>query len=160
MPFQQALLNGLSFQNARLDIQGLTDIVFSIFLVTQLFSTLNQQIILRFADGMTMYEARERRAKSYNWAIFLVANLIVEAVWQTIAAILVFAMWYYPTGLWRNGNDSFSASNRGALSLVMVWLFCLWVTTLSQALATGVKNSEVAIQICTLFFWFSLVFCG
>ncbi|KAM4066414.1 ABC-2 type transporter [Hirsutella rhossiliensis] len=155
-----ALLNGLSFQNTRLDIQGLTNVLFSIFLVSQLFATLNQQIILRFADGMALYEARERRSKSYSWSVFVAANLAVEIVWQTVAAVLVFTAWYYPTGLWRNGDTAFGTADRGALSFVLVWLFCLWVTTLSQALASGIKHPEVAIQISTLCYWFSLVFCG
>lgn len=155
-----ALLNGLSFQNTRLDIQGLTNILFSIFLVSQLFSTLNQQIILRFTEAMDLYEGRERRAKLYSWTAFLAANLLCEVFWQTIAAIFSFVAWYYPIGLWQNGTPSFTTSDRGALCFILIWLFCTWVTTLSQCLAAGFRNSEVAIQMSTLCFWFSLVFCG
>lgn len=138
----------------------MTNILFSIFLISQLFSTLNQQIVLRFAESMDRFEARERRAKTFSWSSFLASNLVVEISWLTMASVLIFVAWYFPTGLWRNGDAAFTGASRGALSFVLVWQFCLWVATLSFCLAAGIKNSEVAIQMCTLCFWFSLVFCG
>ncbi|KAI0142916.1 ABC-2 type transporter-domain-containing protein [Xylariaceae sp. FL1272] len=155
-----ALANGFSFLNTRLDIQGLTDLVFSTFLLSQLFSTIDQQIIPRLVNGRAIFETRERRSASYSWTIFLGANIIVEVFWQTIASVLIFVTWFYPTGLWNHGDATFETSERGALAFVLVWLFCLWIITFSQVVAVGIEHEETSVQIATLFFWFSLVFCG
>ncbi|KAL7621630.1 Multidrug resistance protein [Parahypoxylon ruwenzoriense] len=155
-----SLVNGISFYNSPLDIQGLTNTLFSIFLVTQLFSTIGQQVIPRLADGRALFEARERRNKSYSWVVFVASNVLIELFWQTLASVLVFAIWYYPTGTFRNGDAEFGRAERGGLTFILVWLFCLWTSTLSQALAAGIEHPETAVQISTLFFWLSLVFCG
>ncbi|KAJ2998944.1 hypothetical protein NUW58_g161 [Xylaria curta] len=155
-----ALFNGLSFQNTRLDIQGLQNIIFSMFLLTQMFGTVDQQVIPRLIDGRALFEARERRSKTYSWTVFLASNILVELVWQTLAAVLVFVLWYYPTGLWRHGDHDFGSTERGALTFVIIWLYCLWIVTFSQAVAAGIEHAESAVQLATLIFWFSLVFCG
>jgi ATP-binding cassette subfamily G (WHITE) protein 2 (PDR) len=156
----QCFFNGISFYNTSLDIQGFINYLFSIFLITQLFSTLDQQIIPRLADGRALYEARERKSKAYSWTVFLTANIIVEICWQTIAAVVIFVTWYYPTGLWRNGDASFGMAERGGLVFMLIWVFCLWITTFSQAVGVGIEHAETAVQIATLAFWLSLVFCG
>lgn len=156
----QSLFNGISFYMAPLDLQGLTNLIFSIFLISQLFSTVDQQVIPRFATGRALFEAREGRSKAYSWTVFLTTNILVEIFWQTVAAVLVFLTWYYPTGLWQNGDDTFSTASRGALTFVLIWFFCLWITTFSQAIAAAIESDETAVQIATLCFWLSLVFCG
>ncbi|KAI1076618.1 ABC-2 type transporter-domain-containing protein [Whalleya microplaca] len=155
-----AIFNGRSFQNTQLDAQGLQNLIFSIFLHSQMFGTVDQQVIPHLMDGRALFEARESRSKSYSWTVFLASNILVEFVWQTIASVLVFVAWYYPTGLWRNGDASFSTADRGALSFIVIWLYCLWISTFSQAVAAGIENAESAVQLATLMFWFSLVFCG
>ncbi|TAQ91217.1 hypothetical protein B7494_g440 [Chlorociboria aeruginascens] len=152
--------NGISFYNTSLDMQGFINFLFSIFLITQLFSTLDQQIIPRLADGRSLYEAREKKSKVFSWIVFLTANIVVELFWQTIASVVTFVSWYYPTGLWRNGDPSFGMMERGGLVFMLVWLFCLWITTFSQAVGVAIEHAETAVQIATLCFWLSLVFCG
>jgi ATP-binding cassette subfamily G (WHITE) protein 2 (PDR) len=154
------LLNGLSFFNARLDIQGVTNIFFSVFLFTQLFSTIDQQVIPRLSAGRALFEARERRSKTYSWMVLLAAHIIAELFWQTVAALLIFVCWWYPTGLWRNHDASLGSSERSGLAFGMIWLFNLWISTFSQAVGVGMSHDETAVQISTLFFWLSLVFCG
>lgn len=155
----QSLANGLSF-GPPLGIQGLTNTLFSIFLLTQLFSTIDQQVIPRLTNARELFESREQPSKAYSWLIFLLSTILVEVAWQTISSVLIFVCWYYPTGLWRNSDATFSASERGALVFVMIWLFGLWITTFSQLVAVGIEHAETAVQIATLFFWLSLVFCG
>ncbi|KAI1484553.1 ABC-2 type transporter-domain-containing protein [Biscogniauxia mediterranea] len=155
-----ALANGISFLTTVLDIQGLTNLIFSTFLLSQLFSTIDQQVIPRLVSGRALFEARERRSMSYSWVVFLASNVLVEIFWQTVASALVFALWFYPTGLWDNGDPGFGTIERGALVFMLVWLFCLWIITFSQAVAVSIEHAETAVQIATLFFWLSLVFCG
>ncbi|OTA63684.1 hypothetical protein K449DRAFT_31387 [Hypoxylon sp. EC38] len=155
-----ALFNGISFYNSPLDIQGITNLIFSIFLITQLFSCVDQLVIPYFVDSRAIFEARERDSRAYSWTVFIVANILVELLWQTVIAIPVFAAWYYPTGLQRYGNYSLSTAERGALTFMFIWLFNLWSSTISQFFAASIQHAEVAMQIATLFYWLSLVFCG
>ncbi|ESZ90511.1 multidrug resistance protein CDR1 [Sclerotinia borealis F-4128] len=152
--------NGISFYKTSLDMQGFINFLFSIFLISQLFSTLDQQIIPRLAHSRALFEARERKSKSYSWITFLTANVIVELFWQTVCSVVIFISWYYPTGLWRNGDPSFGTVERGSLVFVLIWLFCLWISTFSQAVGVGIEHAETAVQIATLCFRLSLVFCG
>ncbi|KAF2119900.1 pleiotropic drug resistance protein, ABC superfamily [Lophiotrema nucula] len=154
------LCNGLSFYNTRLNIQGISNIFFSVFLFTQLFSTLDQQVIPRLTSGRALFEARERRSKIYSWVVMVSAHILIEIFWQTIAAFLIFVMWWYPTGLWRNQDPSFGTSERSGLAFGMIWLFNLWISTFSQTVGIGIDHEETAVQLATLFFWLSLVFCG
>lgn len=146
-------------------MQGLTNLLFSIFLICQLFSTLDQQVIPRLVDNRALFEARERRSKAYSWTVFLAANILVEAAWQVPASLLVYVTWYYPTGLWHHPaldpeSASSTPSQKGFLVYLLVWLFCLWVTTFSQMVAVAIEHAETAVQIATLCFWLSTVFCG
>ncbi|KAF1849694.1 pleiotropic drug resistance protein, ABC superfamily [Cucurbitaria berberidis CBS 394.84] len=154
------LCNGLSFYNTSHDIQGISNIFFSVFLFTQLFSTLDQQVIPRLTSGRALFEARERRSKTYSWVAMISAHILVELLWQTIAAFIIFVTWWYPTGLWRNQDPSFGTSERSGLAFGMIWLFNLWISTFSQTVGVGMDHEETAVQIATLFFWLSLVFCG
>ncbi|KAI4597290.1 hypothetical protein KJ359_004395 [Pestalotiopsis sp. 9143b] len=163
-PFGQqvivALANGISFYNATLDYTGVVGLLFSIFLITSLFSTIDQLVIAYLDTRRGLFEARERNSKMYSWVVFVASNLIVELLWQTVISVPVFAAWYYPTGLQHNGDATFGTMERGALSWVLIWLFTLWASTLSQAFAVGIEHGEVAMQMATLFYWLTLVFCG
>ncbi|KAI1759918.1 P-loop containing nucleoside triphosphate hydrolase protein [Hypoxylon sp. FL1150] len=55
----------------------------------ELFPSVDQQIIPRFTDGRTLFEARERRNRSYSWVVFVSSNVIVELCWQTLVGVLV-----------------------------------------------------------------------
>ncbi len=130
------------------------------FLLLILYTMLNQQVIPRLISERDLFEARERRNKSYSWVIFIAVNVFVELCWQTIAAVLVFVSWYYPTGVWRNGDPTFGATERAGLTFVLIWLFWLFISTSSQAVAIGIPMSQTGIQISALLYWFMILFCG
>ncbi|CAH0015952.1 unnamed protein product [Clonostachys rhizophaga] len=151
---------GLSFTNTTLDMQGLTNLTFASLLVVLLFAMLDQQVIKRFISERDMFEARERRNRSYSWIIFVSSNIVVELFWQTIASVLFFITWYYPTGMWRNGDADFSTSERAGLVFMLIWFFCLFISTLSHAVAIAIPLAETAVQIAALLYWFMIMFCG
>ncbi|KAK4171533.1 ABC-2 type transporter-domain-containing protein [Triangularia setosa] len=155
-----SLANGLSFMNSPLTIQGLTNLVFSMFLVTQLFSNVNQQVIPRFTEHRALFEARERRDRSYSWVVLIASNVLIELFWQTLVSIFMFIVWYYPTGMWRNGTPDFTAAERGGLMFFLLWMFCLWITTLSHAMGAGIEHPETSVNLAVLLYWLSLTFCG
>lgn len=110
--------------------------------------------------GRELFRAREGISKTYSWGCFLIAYVSVEIFWNTLIGVAVFAAWYYPTGLANNSTDDFAAAARGSLTFVLVWLFMLWATTLSQGLALLIQEPEVAMQVGILLYWLTLVFCG
>ncbi|KAF3069069.1 ABC transporter CDR4 [Daldinia childiae] len=152
--------NGFSFFISPLDMQGLINVLFSIFLLASIFNNVDQQIIPRFIRGRQLFEARERPSKTYSWIVFVASNVIVEAVWQTVTSVLLFIVWYYPTGLWKNGDPSFSRTERGGLMFGLLWIFCIFMSTLSQAIAAGLEHAEMAVQMAQLVSSLWLIFCG
>uniref|UniRef100_A0A1Y1NHX7 ABC transporter domain-containing protein n=1 Tax=Photinus pyralis TaxID=7054 RepID=A0A1Y1NHX7_PHOPY len=158
--FGLSLVNGISFYKTDSDIQGLISLLFSCFLTCQMFSILSMLIIPRFIRARHLFEVRERDSKLYSWVILVAANLIVEVAWFTLISVFIFVCWYYPTGMYRNGDASFGVIERGGLAFVLLWLFIIWSCTISQAFAAIIEEIETAIQMSTLCFWLSLVFCG
>ncbi|ORY70232.1 AtrD, ABC-transporter [Pseudomassariella vexata] len=155
-----AFFNGFSLFMAPLDIQGIVNILFSIFLLTSIFNNVDQQIIPRFIRGRQLFEARERPSKTYSWVAFVASNVLVELFWQTVTSVLLFVVWYYPTGLWRNEDPSFSRTERGGLMFGLLWIFCLFMSTLSQAIAAGIEHAETAVNMAQLVSSLWLIFCG
>lgn len=145
---------------APLDIRGLIGILFSVFLLTSIFTSYDQQIIPRFMPSRQLFEARERHSKAYSWVVFVASNIVVEAAWQTLTALLMFLVWYYPTGLWRNHDEGFPQSERAGLMFGLIWVFCLFMSTISQAIAAGIEHAETAINIGMLLSSLWLTFCG
>jgi ATP-binding cassette subfamily G (WHITE) protein 2 (PDR) len=143
-----------------LHLQGLISVIFSVFLLTQLFSTIGQQIIPRLAINRDLFEARESQSETFSWVVFVAANVIVEAVWQTLTAALVFVAWYFPLGLWKNDNILMTGTERGGLAFGIIWMFFLFISTLSQGIGIAIQHAQTAVQIATLLFYLSLIFSG
>ncbi|KAF2675667.1 hypothetical protein K458DRAFT_471249 [Lentithecium fluviatile CBS 122367] len=165
-----ALLNGLSFYNISNSIQGLISVLFSAFLLLILFSSVAQQIIPRFIATRTLFNAREKESMTYSWVVFILSNVIVEVIWQSFAAVLVFACWYYPTGMWRSSGERYDAlkefdgrwgsGERQGMIWCLIWLFMLFISGLSHALAAGISQAETVVNIAQLLFGLSTIFCG
>ncbi|OJD25967.1 hypothetical protein ACJ73_02666 [Blastomyces percursus] len=83
-----------------------------------------------FLPQRSLYEVRERPSKSYQWTTFVLSNILVEAVWNTLMAVLIYFCWYYPVG------------------------------TFSHFAITWVPNAEIGGVIASLLWVFCLVFCG
>ncbi|KXX73362.1 ABC transporter CDR4 [Madurella mycetomatis] len=142
--------NGFSFYQTRLDIQGLTSILFSVFILTSVFSNIDQQVIPRFIAGRQLFEVRERHSKTYSWLVFVAAEAVVEMAWQA----------YYPARLWRYEDVTWGAASRGGLVFGALWAFCLFVSTASHTAAAAIEHAEVAVNVAQLVSSIWLVFCG
>ncbi|KAI0014558.1 ABC drug exporter AbcA [Xylariomycetidae sp. FL0641] len=155
-----AFVNGVSFLSTSLDMQGLISILFSLFLLMQMFTGVGQLVANRIADNRDLFEARERNSKMYSWTVFLTSNLLIEILWQILISVPMFLVWYFPSGLQHNGDITFNAAERGGLTFILMCLFNLWSSTLCQAFAASMPQPGMALQISTLFYWLSLTFCG
>lgn len=56
-----------------------------IFIFLATFPQLVNQILPVFVSQRTMYEARERPSKAYSWKAFMIANILVELVWNSVS---------------------------------------------------------------------------
>jgi ATP-binding cassette subfamily G (WHITE) protein 2 (PDR) len=85
------LFIGFTFYGADGSQAGMQNILFSVFMLTTIFSTMVQQIQPLFITQRSLYEVRERPSKSYSWIAFIFANIIVELPYQIFTAILTWA---------------------------------------------------------------------
>lgn len=154
-----------------------------IFLLLTVFGQLCQQIMPHFVTQRSLYEIRERPSKTYSWIvslssalevviylrvahcslgpqIFMLANILVELPWNTIAGVVLFFCWYYPIGLYRNAVPTDSVHERGALMFLLVEAFLWFTSTFAQMVIAGIPTAETAGNIGNLIFSLSLIFCG
>jgi ABC-type multidrug transport system ATPase subunit len=151
-----ALFIGFSFFHADKTQQGVQDMIFSIFMISTIFTTLVQQIMPRFILQRDLYEVRERPSKSYSWKAFLIANIVVEIPYQILLGIMVFASYYYPIYT-RGGIPS---SSRQGLILLLLIQFFIFASTFAHMLIAALPDAQTAGNIATLMFALCLTFNG
>jgi ATP-binding cassette subfamily G (WHITE) protein 2 (PDR) len=148
-----ALFIGFSFFQADSSMQGLQNVIFSIFLLTSIFTTLVQQIMPRFITQRDLYEVRERPSKAYSWKAFLIANIVVEIPWQILLGVCVFASFYYPV-------FGIQSPDRQGLILLYCVQFFVFASSFAHMLIAALPDAETAGHIATLMFSLTLTFNG
>nr|XP_036577228.1 ABC multidrug transporter [Colletotrichum truncatum]KAF6784140.1 ABC multidrug transporter [Colletotrichum truncatum] len=156
----QALFIGLSFLNAENTQRGLQNQMFGVFIFLTIFSQVVEQIMPIFVSQRTMYEARERPSKTYSWKAFMVANILVEMAWNSLASVFCFVCWYFPIGLYRNAYPTDSVDSRGITMFLIVWAFFIFAGTFAHMVIAGLPNEEIAGGIVNLFAIMMFLFCG
>ena len=149
-----ALFIGFSFWRPDNSQQGTQDVIFSVFMITTIFTTLVQQIMPKFVTQRSLYEVRERPSKAYSWAAFLIANIIVEVPYQTLLGVVVWASFYYPV------FGASQASERQGLILLFIVQFFLFASTFAHFLIAALPDAQTAGAIGTLMFSLTLTFNG
>lgn len=148
------LFIGFSFYKANGTQAGMQNIIFSVFMVTTIFSSLVQQIQPLFITQRSLYESRERPSKAYSWAAFMIANIAVEIPYGIIAGILTFASFYYPVV---GANQS---SERQGLVLLFCIQLLLFTSTFAAMTIAALPNAETASGIVSLLTLMSILFNG
>lgn len=151
---------GFTFFHAKNSIQGLTNQMFSIFMLLTIFGNLVQQIMPHFVTQRSLYEVRERPSKAYSWKAFMAANIIVELPWNSLMAVIIFFCWYYPIGLYRNAEPTNTVHERGILMFLLIWTFLLFASTFAHMVIAGIELAETGGNIANLLFSLCLIFCG
>lgn len=141
-----ALFIGFSFFHANSSLQGLQVVIFSVFLLTAIFTTLVQQIMPRFITQRDLYEVRERPSKAYSWKAFLIANIVVEIPYQVLLGMTVFASYYYPIYT----AYGMQSSQRQGLILLFCIQFFVFASTFAHMLIAALPDAETAGNIATL----------
>ncbi|PSN70036.1 ABC transporter [Corynespora cassiicola Philippines] len=158
--FGMSFVNGLAFYHSAntYTIQEIQNQVFSVFVLLTVFSTLTQLIMANFIAHRTLYETRERPSRTFSWPVLLLSRVIAELYFQTFLATAVFLTWYFLTGLFKHAGAS--SSHGGGLIFLLLWSFLCFTTTFSIAVVTIMPNAATGVNIATLLYMMSLLFCG
>ncbi|KAI5455973.1 ABC-2 type transporter-domain-containing protein [Mariannaea sp. PMI_226] len=153
-----SLYIGFSF-SANNTLQGLQNQLYAIFMFLVIFGNINEQIMPMFVPQRSLYEVRERPSKIYRWTTFVLSNIIVEIIWNTIMAALTYFCWYYPVGFVQN-TTSDDQQIRGFLIFLFLLMFMLFTSTFSHFVITWIELPEVAGILATLMWMLCIAFCG
>lgn len=90
----------------------------------------------------------------YSWAVFLLANIIVEMPFQIFMSVIVWASWYFPVfGMHQTGAEI-------GLMFAFTLQFFLFAATFGQMLIFTLPSTETAASISTIMFTLTLQFNG
>ncbi|KXH25655.1 ABC-2 type transporter [Colletotrichum nymphaeae SA-01] len=147
------LFIGFSFWKADGTMAGMQNVVFGVFMVITIFSTIVQQIQPHFVTQRALYEVRERPSKAYSWKAFMFANIIVEIPYQIVTGILIWACFYYPI-----------IGIQGSVRQVLVMLYAIQLLIYASSFAhmtiAAFPDAQTASGVVTLLVLMSLTFCG
>ena len=79
---------GLSVLNSENTVRGLQNQMFGVFLFLTIFAQIIDQMMPAFVEQRTLYEARERPAKTYSWQTFLFGNIVIEMAWNSVSNLV------------------------------------------------------------------------
>ncbi|KAK7407843.1 hypothetical protein QQX98_010014 [Neonectria punicea] len=147
------LFIGFSFFKPDQNLAGMSTVLFGVFMISTIFTTLVGQIQPLFVTQRELYEVRERPSKAYSWKAFVIANIFVEVPYQIVAGILLFACVYYPVA-------GVQSSDRQVLVLLFIIQFLLYASTMAHMTIAALPDTQSASGIVTLLFMMSLLFCG
>ncbi|QYT05181.1 PDR-type ABC transporter [Trichoderma simmonsii] len=147
------LFIGFSFFNANSSLAGMQNVIFSVFMVTTIFSTIVQQIQPLFVTQRSLYEVRERPSKAYSWKAFILANVFVEIPYQIIMGILVFACFYYPV-------VGIQSSIRQILVLLYIMQLFIFASSFAHMIIVAMPDAQTASAIVTFLVLMSTLFNG
>lgn len=139
--------------------------MFSIFMLLVIFAFLVYQAMPHFLRQRDVYEVRERQSRTYSWYTFLLANILAEVPWATLAAVLVFLLFYYLVGMDRHAvpptaGAGAAVAERGGLFFLLVWAFLLFEATFADMVIAGIETAELGATVALLLFAMTLIFCG
>ncbi|KAF7559139.1 hypothetical protein G7046_g5028 [Stylonectria norvegica] len=147
------LFIGFTFFKANGTQAGMQNVIFSVFMLTTIFSTLVQQIQPLFITQRSLYEVRERPSKAYSWQAFIIANILVEIPYQIATAVLIWACFYYPV-------VGIQSSERQGLVLLFIIQLFIYASAFAQMTIAALPDAQTAGSIVTLLSLMSTIFCG
>ncbi|KAL7785856.1 ABC-2 type transporter domain-containing protein [Trichoderma ceciliae] len=147
------LFIGFSFFDANASLAGMQNVLFSVFMVTTIFSTIVQQVQPLFITQRSLYEVRERPSKAYSWKAFIIANVAVEIPYQIIMGILVFACFYYPV-------VGIQSSIRQILVLLFIIQLFIFASSFAHMIIVAMPDAQTAASLVTFLTLMSTLFNG
>ncbi|KAH7214361.1 ABC-2 type transporter-domain-containing protein [Fusarium oxysporum] len=107
-----------------------------------------------FLHNRDLFEAREKKSKTYHWVAFIGSQTVAEIPYLIICATLYFACWYFTAGF------PVEARFSGHVYLQMIFYEFLY-TSIGQAIAAYAPNEYFAAIMNPLLIGAGMIsFCG
>lgn len=155
-----SLFIGLVFLNSPLSVQGLQNQMFAIFELMSIVGQLVDQQMPHFITQRSLYEVRERPAKTYSWKVFMMAQILSEIPYYAIASLFMWALFYFPVGFYKNAEAAGQGAERGALTWLLFLVFLLWVSTFGHFCISFVSSADDGGNVANFMFVLAFFFCG
>jgi ABC-type multidrug transport system permease subunit len=148
-----ALLNGFSFWKIGNSYGDLQLYMFTIFMFIFVAPGVIAQLQPLFISRRDVFEAREKKSKTYSWIAFVTGLIISEVPYLVICAVIYFICWYYTAGL---PSDT---SRSGSVFFIMLMYEFLY-TGIGQFIAAYAPNDVSASLVNPLLIGILVSFCG
>lgn len=148
-----ALFNGFTFWKIGNTVGDLQLAMFTIFNFIFVAPGVMAQLQPLFIERRDLFEAREKKSKSYSWIAFVTGIVVSEIPYLCICAILYFACWYYTVGF---PTDS----NRAGATLFVMIMYEFVYTGIGQFVAVYAPNAVFAALTNPFFLGDLVMFCG
>lgn len=155
-----ALFIGIGISSVPESLQGFESQFFSVLILMIVFRYIAQQIVTRFCEHRELFEAMEGPSKMYTWKVFMLSTMLVEFPWNFITATFLFFCYYFPSGLFKNDNNTHHAVERAILTFLLFFSIMVFTSTFAHMTVSPVKSERHAKALTGLGFFFSLMFCG
>ena len=155
-----SLFIGLVFLNSALSIQGLQNQMFAIFEMLIVAGQLMNQQFIHFVGQRSLYEVRERPAKTYDWKVFVLAQILAEVPVTFVGSVLMWVCFYFPVGLYKNADAAGQGGERGVLTWAVFFVFLMWLSTFAHLIVVWSRGANEAGQMGNFLFALSFFFCG
>lgn len=134
--------------------------MFAIFELMSIVGQLVDQQFPHFIAQRSLYEARERPAKTYSWKVFMLSQILVEIPWYTLASVLMWALFYFPVGFYKNADVASEGIERGVLMWLLFWVFLIWVSRFAHLCISFAGCADDGGNIANFMFVLAFFFCG
>ncbi|EXJ88084.1 hypothetical protein A1O1_05012 [Capronia coronata CBS 617.96] len=155
-----SLFIGLVFLDSPISIQGMQNQMFAIFELMSIVGQLVDQQLPHFMTQRALYEVRERPAKTYSWKVFMMAQILSEMPYCTIASLLMWALVYFPVGFYKNAAAADQSVERGILMWLLFLVFLVWGSTFAHLCISFVSSTDAAGNLANFLFVLAFFFCG
>lgn len=155
-----SLFIGLVFLDAPLTRQGLQNQMFAAFEICSILSQLMDQQMPHFVEQRSLYEARERPAKTYSWKVFMLSQIISELPYTIFASVLMWALVYYPVGFSHNAEIAGQGAERAVLMWLLFWQLLLFASTFAHFCVSWASTADAGGNAANLLFVPVFFFCG
>jgi ABC-type multidrug transport system permease subunit len=148
-----ALFNGFTFWkigNAAGDLQLAMFTIFNFIFVAP---GVMAQLQPLFIERRDLFEAREKKSKTYSWFAFVTSLIVSEIPYLCICAVLYFCCWYFTVGF---PTDS----NRAGATLFVMIMYEFIYTGIGQFVSVYAPNAVFAALTNPYFLGDLVLFCG
>ncbi|KAI4287079.1 MAG: hypothetical protein L6R35_003666 [Caloplaca aegaea] len=147
------IFNGFTFYALPPTVTGLQERMFTSFLIILIPPTVVNAVVPKFYGNLSLWLARERPSRIYDWLAFCTASIVAEIPISLLSAVIYWLLWYYPTGLPRD-------SSTAGYVFLMTALFFLFQASWGQWICAFAPSFTVISNVLPFFFVIFSLFNG